>query len=1569
MLYSTFSKTLGAFMLFALLLLAPAHAVIYVVPGATGGDGDSWATAYGTLDAALIDGGVSSEEIWVSSGTLSIAAEIGITTNNTQIYGGFSGSEADTYDKSNRDILGDETKLQISGNNYRALNIDGATGVIIDGLTVAGADIDPPGATANFFGGAVLVQNSAEAAFLNCTIRNNDMFSDNNNDMNMYGAGMAVTDSTVTITDCTYRSNGTNTQTGTGSDSAIRGAGLYISDSDAVITGCDFSDNDALTRRARGGSEAEGGGLHVSATSTHTLILSDSRFWGNSTMSAEEADNSRGAGAFLSGNLTATVENCWFWDNQGIHYSGDGEAHSAGLYTAADTATITNCFFVDNAIGDDTRNGANTGGTALTLNGEATTVTKCLISGNYGPRRAPAILSTDSSGYVANSIITGNVNANGSDRGGTINVRSGSLTLENVTLEDNLTTSGRAALEVESGAVGNFTNVLVANLNGEGVYGARNLGTMDLSNSLFYNVGLSDEDPSWLATTNSLPVSGLDPLFTGGVSDTISSVDYDSNTGMSTLNVSGLTGNYAGMVIVLDVGTTNHTAVVSNTASTIVVPGDKTGASSFEIRKYDLAEGSPAIDAGTDPGKAQTEDFYGDPRPVNGNLKVDNPYDIGAVEGEEVPLTGGGDRIYVDPEATSNGDGDSWATAYDNLTSALLDADAATQEIWVANGTLSLSAEIAMTTAQNGVKMYGGFEGTEISSYPKANRDFVTNETDINANSGGDRRAFNINGTTGLIIDGVTIRGGDFNAFTAGDYMGAGVKIAGGADVTLSNCVIRNNTMNPQNENKQMRGAGIYVGESTLLISNCSIHDNSTQSKTGSGKSDPAYGGGLYSTDSDVTIEDSLFLDNIARTRRSKTNSQGFGGGLYATATTSHSLVITNSRFLDNETQAANDERANSAGAGMHITGLVDATITNCVIADNLANDYGGALQRAHGAGIYAGNAQIAIEDCRIVDNAITENAPLGANGIGVALGLNATTSTLVRSVISGNYGNNRACAISVVGNAYVANCLISGNVNTSGGERGATVVMDGNGEFVNCTIADNYTSNGQTAIQVSTGSDFTMTNCIISGHRGDGYGIRNYNATINTVNCLFYDNALGDVAPDRDPLTSELNNVTGLDPMYQPFTTQTIDSSTFDSDSHLTTLVDADAGLAVDELAGKLIAIDGTLTTAALVVSNTATEILVAGDVTAATTYAPATYNLFFGSPAIDAGTTMFPVLWQDVYGDSRPVDGDFRNATEYDIGAIEFVPPTPPSITSQPTDVLVNPGAAVTFAVTATDAGVLSYQWFVEPDVAVSNGGDFSGADTDTLQIANAEDADEGDYYCEISSDSGVSILSDSANLRVNNTPAVTAGGVFAISPGATETKTIASVADDEANLADLTVTTSNTQGLVITGVAVDASGQITASIDASGILVETLVSDIGITVTDSLGLVGTGTFTVNVTDANTDPSVNTTGVQILLWRGGTFTNVIIGQASDNEDNLEDMTASITANPTGLTFSALTVNPSSASGVITATIAVPADEPLGFTPAITLQVEDTGGLIDTASFNAQILAPSRAVEWNLYE
>ncbi len=98
-------------------------------------------------------------------------------------------------------------------------------------------------------------------------------------------------------------------------------------------------------------------------------------------------------------------------------------------------------------------------------------------------------------------------------------------------------------------------------------------------------------------------------------------------------------------------------------------------------------------------------------------------------------------------------------------------------------------------------------------------------------------------------------------------------------------------------------------------------------------------------------------------------------------------------------------------------------------------------------------------------------------------------------------------------------------------------------------------------------------------------------------------------------------------------------------------------------------------------------------------------------------------------------------------------YTPLSIPIITADPDYQLVDADATANFSVAVSSVSLESYQWYKagDPNVALSDGGDISGATTDTLTIAHAETADEGAYYCVVNNEAGVPIPSAQALLII--------------------------------------------------------------------------------------------------------------------------------------------------------------------------------------------------------------------------
>ena len=115
--------------------------------------------------------------------------------------------------------------------------------------------------------------------------------------------------------------------------------------------------------------------------------------------------------------------------------------------------------------------------------------------------------------------------------------------------------------------------------------------------------------------------------------------------------------------------------------------------------------------------------------------------------------------------------------------------------------------------------------------------------------------------------------------------------------------------------------------------------------------------------------------------------------------------------------------------------------------------------------------------------------------------------------------------------------------------------------------------------------------------------------------------------------------------------------------------------------------------------------------------------------------------------------VDSVFTNGNVLEGDIISFdTELTKPIIVSQEKFVSVAPGATALIPVEVSTETEAFYQWYKyidgENDEALTDGGDISGATSDTLAIANAEVADEAEFYCTII---------NSAEIPVSTTPTI--------------------------------------------------------------------------------------------------------------------------------------------------------------------------------------------------------------------
>lgn len=303
-----------------------------------------------------------------------------------------------------------------------------------------------------------------------------------------------------------------------------------------------------------------------------------------------------------------------------------------------------------------------------------------------------------------------------------------------------------------------------------------------------------------------------------------------------------------------------------------------------------------------------------------------------AIAAAITPTIHAGRVIYVDTNAPTGGDGDSWITAHRHLADALMNSVAG-DDIRVAdglyrpdetakspNGTGDRSAVFNVTS---GVAVYGGYAGLGAED-PDAN-DPLLYPTVLSGHlgPGGDGepednnsfRIVELNHTT--ILDGVTVER------ASGDEA---IRISTGADATILRCLIHRNE-------GTIHGGGIGAADAgNVYVADCVFERNT--SELGSGMS---INGGIS-----LTVERCLFHDNAASAAcgglmalfvgtvevtdcwfENNTGAVGMGGGAYIAGYESR---VDRCQFIRNWSPFR--------GGGL-ATGLGETTVTNTVFSQN----------------------------------------------------------------------------------------------------------------------------------------------------------------------------------------------------------------------------------------------------------------------------------------------------------------------------------------------------------------------------------------------------------------------------------------------------------------------------------------------------------------------------------------------------------------------------------------------------------------------------------------------------------
>jgi hypothetical protein len=190
-------------------------------------------------------------------------------------------------------------------------------------------------------------------------------------------------------------------------------------------------------------------------------------------------------------------------------------------------------------------------------------------------------------------------------------------------------------------------------------------------------------------------------------------------------------------------------------------------------------------------------------------------------------------------------------------------------------------------------------------------------------------------------------------------------------------------------------GGGVLVNGGSLLVTNSSIVDNTTQANTLNGQ-----GGAIYDNGDVVTILDSAITGNTAS---STGGVQGASGG--AIFNNHGNVTIDNSTIAGNTAAGENNAFPGQGGTGGAIYNNAGTlTVSNSTIAANTAASSGG-LDNGAGGGVYDNSGTQTLDDSTLVNNVAAGSGP------GAALFMVSSTDTLAGDIVANTAGPRKANA------------------------------------------------------------------------------------------------------------------------------------------------------------------------------------------------------------------------------------------------------------------------------------------------------------------------------------------------------------------------------------------------------------------------------------------------------------------------------------------------------------------------------------------------------------------------------